>query len=315
MRVLITGGTGFIGLALGRVLAGKGADVTLADVRPREELVDYPARVLTADVGSWAEVMHAAAAARPELIVHGGAMLSAQGEEAPLRAFQTNGAGTLNVLEAAVLFGARQVLLLSSIATYGAGAPATVDERAPQRPGTMYGITKLLGELLGEYYQRRNGLDARAVRYPSVIGQGRGAGGASAYSTLMIEEPAAGRPYAVPVPPDASLPLLYVDDAVRSLLELAEAPASALRYRAYGIDGFDATADDIAAEVRGRVPDARLTFAPDPATTEIVRGWPRSVSGEAARADWGWTPRFGLQATVEDFVAKVKGDDRARPGP
>jgi threonine 3-dehydrogenase len=306
MRVLITGGTGFIGLALGRVLAGRGAEVTLADVRPREELVDYKARVLSVDVGSWAEVLRAVAAARPELIVHGGAMLSAQGEEAPLRAFQTNGGGTLNVLEAATAFGARQVLLLSSIATYGAGAPPTVDERAPQRPATMYGITKLLGELLCEYYQRRQGLDCRAVRYPSVIGPGRGAGGASAYSTLMIEEPAAGRPYAVPVPADASLPLLYVDDAVRALVELAAAPEAALRHRAYGIPGFDASAGEVAAAVRERVPDADLTFVPDLATTAIVRGWPRSLSGEAARADWGWAPRFGLRATVDDFVGKVR---------
>jgi threonine 3-dehydrogenase len=306
MRVLITGGTGFIGLALGRVLADRGAEVTLADAYPREELVDYQARVRRVDVGSWTELLRVAAESRPEVLVHGGAMLSAQGEDAPLRAFQANGAGTVNALEAAALFGTRQVLLRSSIATYGAGAPPTVDEGSPQRPATMYGITKLLGELLGEYYQRRDGLDFRAVRFPSVIGPGRGAGGASAYSSRLIEDPAAGGKYEVPVPEDASLPLLYVDDAVRSLLELSEAPEASLRYRAYGIPGFDATAGEIAAAVRERVPDADIAFTPDPATTAIVRGWPRSVSGEAARADWGWTPRFGLAETVDDFVAKVR---------
>lgn len=306
MRALITGGTGFIGLALGRALVGMGADVTLADVRPREALVDYKADVRGVDVGSWAEVMRVTAESRPELIVHGGALLSAQGEEAPLRAFHVNGAGTVSVLEAATLFGARQVVLLSSIATYGAGASPTVEEATPQRPATMYGITKLLGELLGEYYHRRNGLDFRAVRYPSVIGPGRGPGGASAYSALMVSEPAKGRPYDVPVPPEASLPLLYVDDAVRSVVELAEAPEAALTHRTYGIDGFDAGAAEIADAVRARVPGARLTFAPDPEVAAIVAGWPRSLSGEAARADWGWVPRFDLGATVDDYVAKVR---------
>ena len=123
MRALVTGGTGFIGLAVGRALAADGAEVTLADVRPREELVDFPAKVRAADLGSWAEILHVTADTRPEVIVHAGALLSATGEAMPLRAFEANGAGTLHVLEAAVLLGVGQVLLMSSIASYGPGVP------------------------------------------------------------------------------------------------------------------------------------------------------------------------------------------------
>jgi threonine 3-dehydrogenase len=309
MRALVTGGTGFIGLAVGRALAADGAEVTLADVRPREELVDFPAKVRAADLGSWAEILHVTADTRPEVIVHAGALLSATGEAIPLRAFEANGAGTLHVLEAAVLLGVGQVLLMSSIASYGPGVPDVVDEDTPQRPITMYGITKVLGELLGEYYARRFGLDVRAARFPSVIGPGRGRGGASAYSTLMIEEPAAGRPYLVPVPEDVSMPLLYVDDAVRSLLELRAVPAASLPRRTYGIGGFSPTAGEIAATVSARVPGAQVSFAPEAETTAIVRSWPRVLSGDAAAADWGWAPRFLLEETVDDFIAKVQ----ARP--
>jgi threonine 3-dehydrogenase len=177
VKALVTGGTGFIGLALGRALAAQGAEVTLLDLRPREELADFPAKVVTADLGSWAETLHAFQEARPEVVFHAGALLSAAAEAMPLRAYQANGAGALHVLEGAVLFGARQVLLLSSIASYGPGVPEVVDEDTPQRPITMYGITKVLGELLGDYYARRFGVDVRAARLPSVIGPGRGPAG------------------------------------------------------------------------------------------------------------------------------------------
>jgi threonine 3-dehydrogenase len=310
MRALVTGGTGFIGLALGRALAAQGAEVTLADVRPREALVDYPAKVRAADLAEWAEVLHLVADARPEVVFHCGALLSATAEELPRRAWRANADGTVHVLEAATLFEVRQVVLLSSIASYGPGVPEVVDETTPQRPITMYGVTKVLAELLGEYYARRFGLDVRAARYPSVIGPGRGPGGASAYSTLMIEEPAAGRGFAVPVPEDVVMPLLYVDDAVRSLLELRGVPAPSLRRRTYGIDGFSPSAGEIAAAVRARIPKAHLDFAPDDAVTTIVRSWPRVLSGGAARADWGWQPRYLLEETVDEFIAKVRGRQR-----
>jgi nucleoside-diphosphate-sugar epimerase len=102
------------------------------------------------------------------------------------------------------------------------------------------------------------------------------------------------------------MPLLYIDDAVRSLLELSAAPAAALSRRAYGIGGFSPTAGELAAAVRVRVPEARLTFEVDAETAAIVRSWPRVLSGTAARDDWGWTPRYLLAQAVDDFLAKVR---------
>lgn len=311
MRALITGGTGFIGLALGRRLADLGADVTLADYRPREEAVDFPAKVVRADLASWAETLRAVHDARPEVIIHAGALLSADAEAMPAAAYGANATGTLNLLEGATLFAARQVVVLSSIATYGPGVADTVDESTPQRPITMYGITKVFGELLGEYYTRRFGLDVRAGRLPSVIGPGRGGGGASAYSTLMIEEPARGRPFAVPVPAALSMPLLYIDDAVRSVTELSATPAASLSRRTYGIGGFSPTAGAVAAAVRQRLPEAQLRFDPDEDITAIVQSWPRALSGDLAHRDWGWSPAFALEATVDHFVTSIEDQRRA----
>jgi threonine 3-dehydrogenase len=306
MRALVTGGSGFVGRALGAELAAQGASVTLADIRADGPPPPFAATVCRADLSSWAETMRVVKQARPDVIFHTAALLSADAEDVPLAAYQANTSGTFHVLEGAVLFDVPQVVFLSSIASYGPGVADVVDEGVAQRPITMYGITKVVGELLGEYYTRRFGVDVRAARYPSIIGPGRGGGGASAYSSAMIEAPARGRAYEIPVPPETVMPLLYVDDAVRSLIDLAAAPASQLSRRTYGIGGFSPTALEIADAVRTNVPSARVEFAPDPETTAIVQSWPRVLSGASAAADWGWKPRFLLDGTVRDFVARVR---------
>lgn len=306
MRVLVTGGTGFVGRALGAELAAQGAAVTLADVRTDGPELPFPASVHRVDLSSWAETMRVVKQSRPDVIFHTAALLSAAAEDVPLAAYHANSAGTFHVLEAAVLFDVPKVVFLSSIASYGPGVADIVDEDIAQRPVTVYGISKVAGELLGEYYARRFGVDFRAGRYPSIIGPGRGGGGASAYSSAMIEEPARGRPFAVPVPPATVMPLLYIDDAVRSLVDLAAAPASQLSRRTYGIGGFSPRADELAAAVHAEVPGSCLDFAPDAETTAIVDSWPRVLSGAAAAADWGWKPRYLLADTVRDFVARVR---------
>ncbi len=303
MRALVTGGAGFIGLALAGELAERGATVDRADIRPPVHPSDRDHR---ADLGSWAETMRLVKDTRPDVIFHTAALLSAAAEAAPPAGYQANAAATLHLLEAAVLFEVPRVVFLSSIASYGPGTPPEVDEAVPQRPVTMYGVCKVFGELLGEYYGLRFGLDFRAGRYPSVIGPGRGTGGASAYSSAMIDEAAHARPYQVPVPPETVMPLLYVDDAVRSLVELAETPAARLSRRTYGIGGFSPSAGEIADAVRRHVPGADLRFEPDAETTAIVRSWPRELSGRAAHDDWGWAPRFDLDATLAAFVAAAK---------
>ncbi len=127
-----------------------------------------------------------------ELIYHTGALLSAQAERYPVSAFRTNLVGTFNVLEAVRLFGVGMVIFASSIATFGEGVSDPVSNKATQKPMTMYGVTKVVSERLGEYYCGRFGVNFRALRLPSIVGVERGPGGASAYSTLMIEKPARG---------------------------------------------------------------------------------------------------------------------------
>lgn len=294
-RSLVTGGRGFLGRALARALSDAGDEVAIFDVA-----ADADHR---GDLAAWVDVARAFHEFRPERVFHCGALLSAIAEADVPRAVRTNTDGTFNVLEAARLFGARQVLFTSTVATYGDGVQDPVPEGAPQRPETIYGVTKVYGERLGEYYARRYGLDFRGVRLPSVVGPGRGATGVSAYSSLMIEEPARGRAYTVPLEPRSAMPILYVDDAVRALVELssAEAPARAV----YNIAGISPAAGEIAEAVRAVVPHARIDFAPDPAAQAVLDSWPAAMDDAVARAEWGWRCDGGVADLVDRFVDAI----------
>jgi threonine 3-dehydrogenase len=145
------------------------------------------------------------------------------------------------------------------------------------------------------------------LRLPSVIGAGRGPGGASAYSSLMVSEPAQGRPYVAPVSERARIPIVYIKDAVAALVQLAEADASRLRYGTYGMPGLSPTAGELAAAVRMVIPGAEIAFSPDVDVMDIIDSWPRQVDGSAALRDWDWAQTHTLPDLVADFVAELSG--------
>lgn len=312
MTSLITGGTGFIGSHLARRLLAEGKDVVLYDIVPRSRLVsDISDRVkmVQGDLDNWSQVLETVRRHWVDVIYHCGALLSATAEESPLQTYKVNANGTFNILEAARLMEVKTVLFLSTIATYGPGLPERVPDDAIQRPISMYGVTKVFGERLGEYYHSRFGLDFRGIRLPSAIGPGRGPGGVSAYSSLVVQEPAAGRSYEVFVEEQTRIPLIYIQDAVSAMVELASAPDAGLKRRVYNIHGFAPTAAELAATVRRYVPDARIDFRPQPQMVRIAGSWPRELDDSEARRDWGWQPKYSLDRAVKDFVDEV----RARP--
>jgi len=309
MPKLITGGTGFIGAYLAHALLKKGEEVVLFDVVKDSPLIrdiKEKAKIVQGDVSSWAEVLETVKHYKIDGIYHTGALLSASAEEKPFTAYHVNAGGTFNVLEAARLFNVERVVYLSTIASYGLNIPDMVNEDTIQMPISMYGVTKVFSERLGEYYHRRFGVDFRAVRLPSVIGPGRGGGGASAYSTFMISEPALKRPYTVFVEEDVRMPLLYIKDAVDCLIRLYEADNKKLKRRVYCIAGFSPTAFEISEAVKRVLPNANIQFKPDRELTQIVRSWPKYLDESRASEEWGWKTKYLLDETVKDFVKTVQ---------
>ncbi len=309
MAKLITGGIGFIGINLARALLKKGEEVVLFDVVTKSPLIHDikdKVKIVQGDLASWAEVLEVIKQYNIDGIYHTGALLSASAEERPITAYQVNAGGTFNVLEAAKLFNIERVIFLSSIATYGISIPETVNEDTIQMPISMYGVTKVFSERLGEYYCRKFGVDFRGLRFPSVIGPGRGPGGASAYSTLIIQDPALGRPYECFVDEEARIPLLYIKDAVNSLIALYEADQKKLKRRVYNIAGFSPSARELADEVKKHLPKAVIEFKPIPEMVEVVNSWPKYMDESKAFEEWGWKTKYFLKDTVKDFIEEVQ---------
>lgn len=309
MPKLITGGLGFIGTNLARALLKRGEEVVLFDVATKSPLIEdlkNSVTIVQGDLASWAEVMEVVKRYKIDGIFHTGALLSASAEERPITAYRVNAGGTFHILESAKLFDVERVIYLSTIATYGLGIPDTVNEETLQMPISMYGVTKVFSERLGEYYHRKFGVDFRGVRFPSVIGPGRGPGGASAYSTLIIQNPALGRPYRCFVDEEARIPLLYIKDAVDSLIALYEADDKKLKRRVYNIGGFSPTARELADEVKRHLPQAIIEFQPIPEMAEVVHSWPKYMDESKAREEWGWQTKYFLKETVKDFIEEVQ---------
>jgi nucleoside-diphosphate-sugar epimerase len=210
------------------------------------------------------------------------------------------------------------VLFPSTIASFGALLPK--DQQPPngqvlnesvQVPQTFYGAAKVACERLGEQYHRKGWVDFRAVRFPSVIGAGRGPGGTTVYSTLMIQEPAIGNSYSAYVPETTQLDVLYVKDAARALRELHDADGMRLTRRVYNINGIRSdgqvpTARQIADAVGNVVKHPKISFTPDQELTRIVTSF-GVLDGSAAQTEWEWKLHFDtLDKAVQDFVTEIK---------
>ena len=258
------------------------------------------------DVTDEASVEELFAEVRPHRVFHLAAILSARGEEIPQRTYAVNQTGTVNVLEACRKLEVERVVFTSTIAVFGPGLPDVVGDDVPLQPTTMYGVTKVAGELLGDYYWRRFGLDFRAVRFPGLISASLPGGGTSDYALFMYTDGVRVGRYEAFCRADTRIPLMYMPDGIRALVELSEAPRGALRRCTYNIAAFSPTAQEIAESVASAIPDVRITFASDPRRQAILDSWPRILDDGNARADWGWSPEFSLDAMTADLVPKIR---------
>jgi nucleoside-diphosphate-sugar epimerase len=305
---LITGGFGFIGHHLTNLLLSQGEEVAIFDVVGSSRFGSAPegVKVFRGDVSNWAQVLEAVKESGADCIYHGGAILPPVSEQSPQAAYAVNVTGTFNVLEAARLFRVKQVIFLSTLATYGRDVPKVVPNDAAQYPPNMYGTTKVCGERLGEYYQRRFGIDFRGVRLTPLLGMGRFDTAQSAYIYRAVQDAALDKPYTIYVAPETSIPVIYVKDAAWGLLDLKNAPQDKLTRRIYNLFGSVVTGQALAETVKKVVPEAKLDFRPDQKMIDLVANLPERLDDTLARQDWGWSLRYDLEHSVRDMVADVR---------
>jgi len=306
MRIAVTGAGGQVGLDLVDELRARGHEVHASDVAKRPARLDPSIPWHELDVTDADRVAGVLGDVKPQRVFHLAAILSARGEEKPQITYAVNQGGTYNVLEACRRHGISQVVFTSTIAVFGPGLPELVPDDAPLHPSTMYGVTKVAGELLGEYYQRRFGLDFRGVRFPGLISASVPGGGTSDYALFMYTDGVRRGAYEAFCRPDTRIPLMYMPDGIRALVEIAEAPRQNLRRSIYNIAAFSPTAQQIADSVARAIPGVRIGFAPDPRRQAILDSWPRVLDDSNARADWGWEPTFDLDAMTADLVPRIK---------
>jgi nucleoside-diphosphate-sugar epimerase len=241
-------------------------------------------------------------------IYHLAALLSAVAEERPRVAWDVNMGGLYRVLEVARQYRCA-VFLPSSIGAFG---PSTPKQDTPQvtiqRPDTIYGITKLSGELLCDYYAKRFGIDSRGLRLPGLISHvAPPGGGTTDYAVEIFRQALRYRHYTCFLRPDTCLDMMYMPDAIRAAIELMEADPSGFTHRnAFNLAAMHFDPARLAEEIRVHLPDFEIDYAIDPVRQAIADSWPDAVDDSAAREEWGWRPEWDLPAMTADMIEQLR---------
>lgn len=312
-HILITGALGQIGRVLLQHLVDvHGKDAVLATDLPFDQSnLPCAYRSLDATDGeAWSKL---AKEFRFKEVYHLVAVLSAKGEANPWRSWEINMKAWQNVIEHATHWPACKIFFPSSIAAYGPPLPSMVDEAQVLTPTTSYGVSKVAGELWADYANLKFGLDIRCLRLPGVIGyQTMPGGGTTDYAVDIFHQALKDEPFTCFLGPDTRLPMIYMDDLLRGILELMATPREVLAQAesgpssaVYNLDGFSVSPAELFAEIKKHKPGFEIKYAPD-FRQGIADDWPQELDGAKARKTWGWQPKYDLALTTSDMLKQLQ---------
>jgi len=310
-QILITGAAGQIGSELTPLLRKKYGEsrVIASDIR-----IDIPSELKDSgpfeqlDVLSAGRLGEIIAKHKIALIFHMSAILSATGEKNPQHAWKVNIEGTRNILEAGREHGIKKIFVPSSIAVFG---PSTPKESTPQetilRPNTIYGITKVAGELLCDYYVSRFKTDVRGCRYPGIISHKTlPGGGTTDYAVAIFHEAVRKKKYTCFVNKETMLPMMYMPDCLKATCDLMDADYDQLKHHAdFNVAGMSFKVHELASEIQRHIPEFTIDYKPD-YRQKIADSWPRTIDDSAARKEWGWKPEHDLLSMTEDMLKELQ---------
>ncbi|MDY0394320.1 NAD-dependent epimerase/dehydratase family protein [Virgibacillus halophilus] len=304
-RILVTGALGQIGSELVTKLSHVygSENIIATDIRPGRH--DGPFEIV--DVTDADRLYEVAKKHQTDTVMHLAAMLSAKAEEAPKKAWDINMGGLVNALEVARELDL-QFFTPSSIGAFG---PSTPKDMTPQdtlqRPTTMYGVNKVSGELLCDYYHERFGLDTRGVRFPGLISYvAPPGGGTTDYAVEIYYEAIKHNTYTSFIAPNTYMDMMYMPDALAAIVDLMEADPAKLKHRnAFNIAAISAAPEDFATAIQRYIPDFKLRFEVDPMRQRIAESWPNQIDATAAKEEWGFQAAYDLDAMTRDMLEKV----------
>ena len=310
-NILIIGSTGQIGSELtmklrscynGNIVAGY-----IPGAKPKGELKESGPSAIV-DIMNPQQIADAVSRYEIDTIYNLAALLSAVAEKKPQLAWKIGVDGLFNVLEVA---REKQcaVFTPSSIGSFGDSTPK---DKTPQdtvrEPRTMYGVTKVTGELLSNYYHERFGVDTRAVRFPGLISYVTPPGGGTTdYAVDIYYSAVKGESFECPIAKGTFMDMMYMPDALRAAIEIMEADPTKLIHRnAFNIASMSFDPEIIYDSIRKRLPDFKMIYKVDPLRQAIAESWPNSLDDTCAREEWGWKPEYDMDAMTDDMLAKLR---------
>ena len=310
-NILIIGATGQIGSELtmllrknysGNVVAGY-----IPGAEPKGELKESGPSAIV-DITNPQQIADAVSQYQVDTIYNLAALLSAVAENKPQLAWKIGLGGLFNTLEVAREKNCA-VFTPSSIGSFGPGTPKDkTPQDTVQRPKTMYGVTKVSGELLSDYYFTRFGVDTRSVRFPGLISYVTPPGGGTTdYAVDIYYSAAKGEKFVCPIAEGTYMDMMYMPDALRAAVEIMEADPSKLVHRnSFNIASMSFEPNTIYQNIRKYLPEFEMQYQVDPLRQAIAESWPNSLDDTCAREEWGWKPEYDLDAMTQDMLAKLK---------
>ncbi len=310
-NILVIGSVGQIGSELTMELRKRYGNANVVagfrSTKPTGELLESgPAEVV--DATNAQQIADVVKKYSIDTIYNLAAILSAVGESKPLVAWNTGIGGLMNCLEVSREFNCA----LSTPSSIGAFGESTPLDHTPQdtiqRPGTMYGVSKVAGELLGDYYYKRFGVDTRSVRYPGIISNVTlPGGGTTDYAVEIYYEAIKNKKYSCPLGAGTFLDMMYMPDAIEAAIDLMEAdPARLVHRNSFNVTAMSFDPEIIAAEIKKHIPDFVMDYNVEPMKQRIANSWPNSMDDSCARAEWGWSPKWSLEKMTVDMLRAIR---------
>ncbi|MDG4655981.1 L-threonine 3-dehydrogenase [Ectobacillus antri] len=309
-KILVTGSLGQIGSELVMMLRNLyGAEQVIAsDIRATDNpaVTSGPFELL--DVTDGQRLYTVAKEHQVDTIIHLAALLSATAEKNPVFAWNLNMGGLVNALEAAKELNCK-FFTPSSIGAFG---PSTPKDNTPQdtiqRPTTMYGVNKVAGELLCDYYYHKFGVDTRGVRFPGLISYvAPPGGGTTDYAVEIYYKAIEDGAYTSYIAPGTYMDMMYMPDALQAIVQLMEADSAKLKHRnAFNITAMSFEPEQIAASIRKHIPDFKMSYAVDPVRQGIADSWPNSIDCTAAEEEWGFKAQYDLDNMTADMLMQLR---------